>query len=224
MIAEDQSIEFKRKRAFDAGSRYHLIHSLALLGAHKARFPTLTASLFTGIFCLYKRFLNLNFSLILVQKSELSNFNWEYCSSKRASSLNFSFRFSSKFWLNFMFVSKAMEGIVWLNGWLTNSHSPDSNFDKPFLTLKFFFIFSGHNAVLRSVLSLLDHRRGIVPQIHSLRGYSVHRRLALLHPLNRQAEQSPKMQLFNIFVCWIFGFYWVTFRNKFTKIVHFILQ
>lgn len=37
----------KRKRAFENGNKQHLLHSLALLMAHKARFPVVTGSLFT---------------------------------------------------------------------------------------------------------------------------------------------------------------------------------
>uniref|UniRef100_A0A0M3HS14 Conserved plasma membrane protein n=1 Tax=Ascaris lumbricoides TaxID=6252 RepID=A0A0M3HS14_ASCLU len=44
----------KRLRSYDQGSRYHLLHSLALLNAPLARYPILTASLFLAgmtIFC-----------------------------------------------------------------------------------------------------------------------------------------------------------------------------
>uniref|UniRef100_F1L7C6 Transmembrane protein 256 n=1 Tax=Ascaris suum TaxID=6253 RepID=F1L7C6_ASCSU len=36
----------RRLRAFETGNRYHLLHSVALLGSARARFPLLTASLF----------------------------------------------------------------------------------------------------------------------------------------------------------------------------------
>uniref|UniRef100_A0A8R1EAD6 Transmembrane protein 256 homolog n=1 Tax=Caenorhabditis japonica TaxID=281687 RepID=A0A8R1EAD6_CAEJA len=53
-LRDDPKIEERRRTAFDTASRYHLIHSLALLATPSARFPLVTAGLFsTGIvlFC-----------------------------------------------------------------------------------------------------------------------------------------------------------------------------
>ncbi|CAI2301692.1 unnamed protein product [Caenorhabditis sp. 36 PRJEB53466] len=54
VLRDDPSIEERRRTAFDTASRYHLIHSLALLAAPSARFPLVTAGLFTSgivLFC-----------------------------------------------------------------------------------------------------------------------------------------------------------------------------
>uniref|UniRef100_A0A183EJU1 Conserved plasma membrane protein n=1 Tax=Gongylonema pulchrum TaxID=637853 RepID=A0A183EJU1_9BILA len=47
-IREAGTFDERRMRAFDTGNRYHLLHSVALLGAVNARYPWLTASLFLG--------------------------------------------------------------------------------------------------------------------------------------------------------------------------------
>lgn len=47
-LREVENVDERRMRAFQAGNRYHLLHSVALLSASKARFPLLTASLFLG--------------------------------------------------------------------------------------------------------------------------------------------------------------------------------
>ncbi|CAJ0932094.1 unnamed protein product, partial [Mesorhabditis belari] len=52
-VLRDQ-VDEHRKKAFDTGSRYHLLHSVALLGARQARHPLLTALLFSAgiiLFC-----------------------------------------------------------------------------------------------------------------------------------------------------------------------------
>lgn len=54
VLRDNPSIEERRRTAFDTASRYHLIHSLALLAAPSARFPLVTAGLFTTgilLFC-----------------------------------------------------------------------------------------------------------------------------------------------------------------------------
>ncbi|CAJ0593438.1 unnamed protein product [Cylicocyclus nassatus] len=54
MIRDDEKVEIRRKNAFEAGSRYHLIHTLGLLAAHKARYPWMTTAIFVGgivMFC-----------------------------------------------------------------------------------------------------------------------------------------------------------------------------
>ncbi|KAF1770555.1 hypothetical protein GCK72_002374 [Caenorhabditis remanei] len=54
VLRDDPSIEERRRTAFDTASRYHLIHSVALLASPSARFPLLTAGLFTTgmlLFC-----------------------------------------------------------------------------------------------------------------------------------------------------------------------------
>lgn len=54
VLRDNPSIEERRRTAFDTASRYHLIHSLALLASPSARFPVLTAGLFTTgiiLFC-----------------------------------------------------------------------------------------------------------------------------------------------------------------------------
>ncbi|KHN87641.1 Transmembrane protein [Toxocara canis] len=43
-LRQKEGIDAKRIRSYDQGSRYHLLHSLALLGAPLARFPLLTVS------------------------------------------------------------------------------------------------------------------------------------------------------------------------------------
>ncbi|KJH51189.1 hypothetical protein DICVIV_02651 [Dictyocaulus viviparus] len=53
-ICDDDKLDIRRKKAFETGSRYHLIHSLALLAAPKARYPYVTSLVFmSGIimFC-----------------------------------------------------------------------------------------------------------------------------------------------------------------------------
>ncbi|VDM98683.1 unnamed protein product [Thelazia callipaeda] len=47
-LRENGNVDERRLRAFDTGNRYHLIHSIALLGASKSRFPWLTAALLLG--------------------------------------------------------------------------------------------------------------------------------------------------------------------------------
>lgn len=47
-LRDTNSFDERRLRAFETGNRYHLLHSVAMLGAVKARFPWLTASLFLG--------------------------------------------------------------------------------------------------------------------------------------------------------------------------------
>ncbi|CAP23355.1 Protein CBG02213 [Caenorhabditis briggsae] len=47
VLRDDPSIEERRRTAFDTASRYHLIHSLALLSSPSARFPLATAGLFS---------------------------------------------------------------------------------------------------------------------------------------------------------------------------------
>uniref|UniRef100_A0A7I4XZR0 Transmembrane protein 256 homolog n=1 Tax=Haemonchus contortus TaxID=6289 RepID=A0A7I4XZR0_HAECO len=54
VIRDDESIDVRRKKAFETGSRYHLIHTLALLAAPRARYPLVTSTVFlSGIvmFC-----------------------------------------------------------------------------------------------------------------------------------------------------------------------------
>ncbi|KHJ87508.1 hypothetical protein OESDEN_12717 [Oesophagostomum dentatum] len=47
-VRDDPSIEVRRKNAMAAGSQYHLIHTLALLGAPRARYPWVTTAVFLG--------------------------------------------------------------------------------------------------------------------------------------------------------------------------------
>ncbi|VDL84093.1 unnamed protein product [Nippostrongylus brasiliensis] len=54
VIRDDESLDPRRKKAFETGSRYHLIHTLALLAAPRARYPLLTSAIFVGgivLFC-----------------------------------------------------------------------------------------------------------------------------------------------------------------------------
>ncbi|CAL2029252.1 hypothetical protein CAEBREN_08145 [Caenorhabditis brenneri] len=54
VLRDNPAIDVRRRTAFDTASRYHLIHSLALLASPSARFPLLTAGLFTTgiiLFC-----------------------------------------------------------------------------------------------------------------------------------------------------------------------------
>ncbi|CAI5438539.1 unnamed protein product [Caenorhabditis angaria] len=54
VLRDNPEIESRRRMAFDTASRYHMIHSLALLAAHRARFPILTTGLLTTgiiLFC-----------------------------------------------------------------------------------------------------------------------------------------------------------------------------
>ncbi|CAB63338.2 Transmembrane protein 256 homolog [Caenorhabditis elegans] len=54
VLRDNPSIDERRRTAFDTASRYHLIHSLALLASPAARFPLVTAGLFTAgitLFC-----------------------------------------------------------------------------------------------------------------------------------------------------------------------------
>ncbi|WKX92721.1 hypothetical protein Q1695_010617 [Nippostrongylus brasiliensis] len=54
VIRDDESVDARRKKAFETGSRYHLIHTLALLAAPRARYPLLTCAIFVGgivLFC-----------------------------------------------------------------------------------------------------------------------------------------------------------------------------
>uniref|UniRef100_A0A915PM96 Transmembrane protein 256 homolog n=1 Tax=Setaria digitata TaxID=48799 RepID=A0A915PM96_9BILA len=48
VLRESGNTDERRTRAFETGNRYHLMHSLTLLVANKARFPWLTASLLLG--------------------------------------------------------------------------------------------------------------------------------------------------------------------------------
>ncbi|VDM50959.1 unnamed protein product [Toxocara canis] len=45
-LRQNAVIDERRLRAFETGSRYHLLHSVALLGCGRAWLPLLTASLF----------------------------------------------------------------------------------------------------------------------------------------------------------------------------------
>ncbi|KAK6050206.1 hypothetical protein COOONC_12288, partial [Cooperia oncophora] len=54
VIRDDDSIDLRRKKAFEVGSRYHLIHTLALLAAQRARYPLVTSAVFASgiiMFC-----------------------------------------------------------------------------------------------------------------------------------------------------------------------------
>ncbi|RCN51314.1 hypothetical protein ANCCAN_02466 [Ancylostoma caninum] len=54
VIRDDEKVDARRKKAFEVGSRYHLIHTLALLAAPNARYPWVTSAVFlSGIvmFC-----------------------------------------------------------------------------------------------------------------------------------------------------------------------------
>ncbi|VDO23398.1 unnamed protein product [Heligmosomoides polygyrus] len=54
VIGDSDKVDIKRKKAFETGSRYHLIHTLALLAAQRARYPWLTSAVFLGgivMFC-----------------------------------------------------------------------------------------------------------------------------------------------------------------------------
>ncbi|KAK6026207.1 hypothetical protein OSTOST_07870 [Ostertagia ostertagi] len=46
VIRDDESMDVRRKKAFETGSRYHLIHTLALLAAPRARYPLVTSLVF----------------------------------------------------------------------------------------------------------------------------------------------------------------------------------
>lgn len=48
ILRESGSADERRMRAFETGNRYHLIHSVTLFLANKARFPWLTVSLLLG--------------------------------------------------------------------------------------------------------------------------------------------------------------------------------
>ncbi|VDN90855.1 unnamed protein product [Brugia pahangi] len=48
VLREGGNADERRVRAFETGNRYHLIHSVMLFLANKARFPWLTVSLFLG--------------------------------------------------------------------------------------------------------------------------------------------------------------------------------
>lgn len=48
VIGDSDKVDIKRKKAFETGSRYHLIHTLALLAAQRARYPWLTSAVFLG--------------------------------------------------------------------------------------------------------------------------------------------------------------------------------
>ncbi|VDM71559.1 unnamed protein product, partial [Strongylus vulgaris] len=53
-IRDDEKVEIRRKNAFESGSRYHLIHTLALLAAPRARYPWVTTAIMLGgivMFC-----------------------------------------------------------------------------------------------------------------------------------------------------------------------------
>ncbi|CAJ0566057.1 unnamed protein product, partial [Mesorhabditis spiculigera] len=53
-LSKSAVVDGSRLKAFDTASRYHLIHSVALLGAPYAKFPKLTSALIAGgilIFC-----------------------------------------------------------------------------------------------------------------------------------------------------------------------------
>ncbi|MFH4980047.1 hypothetical protein AB6A40_006756 [Gnathostoma spinigerum] len=47
-LRERSVIDERRLRAFDTANRYHLLHSIALLGAPQSRHPVITAALFVG--------------------------------------------------------------------------------------------------------------------------------------------------------------------------------
>ncbi|TKR92095.1 hypothetical protein L596_006811 [Steinernema carpocapsae] len=49
----NQDIDERRKQAFETASRYHLLHSVALLGSTHARFPAITAGLFAAGIALF---------------------------------------------------------------------------------------------------------------------------------------------------------------------------
>uniref|UniRef100_A0A915D098 Tr-type G domain-containing protein n=1 Tax=Ditylenchus dipsaci TaxID=166011 RepID=A0A915D098_9BILA len=54
IAADEWRIDERRKRAFDNGNKHHLMHSIALLMSHKAKYPIITAVLFTSgivLFC-----------------------------------------------------------------------------------------------------------------------------------------------------------------------------
>ncbi|KAI1718052.1 transmembrane protein like protein [Ditylenchus destructor] len=54
IASEEWRIDERRKKAFEDGSKHHLIQSLGLLCAHKARYPFVTAALFSSgiiMFC-----------------------------------------------------------------------------------------------------------------------------------------------------------------------------
>ncbi|KAK6726903.1 hypothetical protein RB195_004914 [Necator americanus] len=54
VIRDDEKVDYRRKKAFEVGSRYHLIHTLALLASPRAKYPWLTSAVFlSGIvmFC-----------------------------------------------------------------------------------------------------------------------------------------------------------------------------
>lgn len=48
VLREHDNSNERRLRAFETGNRYHLLHSVALLAATKARYPWLTTALFVG--------------------------------------------------------------------------------------------------------------------------------------------------------------------------------
>ena len=49
VIRDNPHMDPRRSKAFDTASRYHLIHSLAVLASPKAKYPLLTVGLFTGM-------------------------------------------------------------------------------------------------------------------------------------------------------------------------------
>ncbi|KAE9421279.1 hypothetical protein Angca_004937, partial [Angiostrongylus cantonensis] len=51
---DDMTIDVRRKKAFETGSLFHIVHTLAILAAPRARYPYLTSAVFlSGIimFC-----------------------------------------------------------------------------------------------------------------------------------------------------------------------------
>ncbi|RCN51313.1 hypothetical protein ANCCAN_02465 [Ancylostoma caninum] len=50
VIRDDEKVDARRKKAFEVGSRYHLIHTLALLAAPNARYPWVTSAVFLSRF------------------------------------------------------------------------------------------------------------------------------------------------------------------------------
>ncbi|KAK5986479.1 hypothetical protein GCK32_021917, partial [Trichostrongylus colubriformis] len=54
VIRDDDAIDVRRKKAFETGSRYHLIHTVALFATPSARYPLITGTLLIGgitLFC-----------------------------------------------------------------------------------------------------------------------------------------------------------------------------
>uniref|UniRef100_A0A0K0D3Q3 Transmembrane protein 256 homolog n=1 Tax=Angiostrongylus cantonensis TaxID=6313 RepID=A0A0K0D3Q3_ANGCA len=53
-VIDDMTIDVRRKKAFETGSLFHIVHTLAILAAPRARYPYLTSAVFlSGIimFC-----------------------------------------------------------------------------------------------------------------------------------------------------------------------------